>query len=241
MSDADVAYLPAHELSERIRTKQLSSLEATDYFIRRIEAKDADLNAVVVRDFDRARDDARERDRQLARGDSVGPLHGLPMTIKEQYHRAGLPTTFGYPELVRNVPTWDSDVASALQAAGAVLTGKTNVPLGGADFQSYNEVYGTTNNPWDLARSPGGSSGGSAAALAAGLRQAFWSGLVTAPYLPSTVFPTGLSRRGLPIGLQAVGGAYRDYQTIDFTRLLAKEIGGFRRPPADWGRSTVPE
>ena len=486
MSDAEIAYLPARRLSERIRTKQLGSLEATDLFIRRIEARDEGVNAVVVRDFDRARDDARERDRRLARGDRVGPLHGVPMTIKEQYHRAGLPTTFGYAELAHNIPTWDSDMATALQAAGAVLMGKTNVPLGGADFQTYNDLYGTTNNPWNPARTPGGSSGGSAAALAAGLtpleagsdiagsirnpahfcgvyghkptwgivsqrghttvvthptpdldlvvcgplartpedlalalrvvagpsiwnsgwrldlpaptktrlaefrvavwasddvapvddeiadrarlvaralrdagatvsevarpdidpqhshetyqnlsysvvfasvppeeyernrrdaeryaptdrsgpavisrsmvlshadwlredarrgrlrlrwaeffrdwdilicpqmavpafehdhstpieertvpvngapqeywKQAFWSGLVTAPCLPSTVFPTGLSRQGLPIGLQAVGDAYRDYQTIDFTRLLAREVGGFRRPPID--------
>ncbi|MYE82552.1 MAG: amidase [Gammaproteobacteria bacterium] len=486
MSDADVAYLPAYRLRERLRTGQLSSLEATDLFIARIEARDADINAVVVRDFDRARDDARKRDRRLARGHDVGSLHGLPMTIKEQYHRAGLPTTFGYPELADNVPTWDSDLTVALRAAGAVIIGKTNVPLGGADFQTYNDLYGTTNNPWDLARTPGGSSGGSAAALAAGFapleagsdiagsirnpahfcgvyghkptwgivsqrghtpvlkhptpdldlvvcgplartpedlalalrvvagrsiwnsgwrldlpaptktrlsefrvavwpnddiapvddeiadrvrmvaqvlrdagatvsevarpdidpryshetyrnlsysvvfasvppeeyernrrdaeryapddrsdravsarsmvlshadwlradarrtrlrlrwaeffrdwdilicpqmaapafehdhtvpieertvlvngepqeywKQAFWSGLVTAPYLPSTVFPTGLCRQGLPIGLQAVGGAYQDYRTIDFTRLLAEEIGGFRRPPVD--------
>ena len=486
MSDVDVAYLPAYRLCERIRAGQLSSLEATDLFIARIEAQDADINAVVVRDFDRARDDARERDRRFARGGDLGPLHGLPMTIKEQYHRAGLATTFGYPELADNIPTWDSDMAAALQAAGAVIIGKTNVPLGGADFQTYNDLYGTTNNPWDLARTPGGSSGGSAAALAAGLtpleagsdiagsirnpahfcgvyghkptwgivsqrghaavvthpvpdldlvvcgplartpedlalalrvvagqsiwnsgwrldlaaptktrlaefrvavwpsdefapvddeiadrarmiaevlreagatvsetarpdidlrrshetyqnlsysvvfasvppeqyernrrnaeryapndrsdqavsarsmvlshadwlradgrrgrlrlrwaeffrdwdilicpqmavpafehdhtmpieertvlvngepqdywRQAFWSGLVTAPYLPSTVFPTGLSSQGLPIGLQAVGGAYQDYRTIDFTRLLAQEIGGFQRPPVD--------
>ena len=485
MSDADVAYLPAHRLAERIRTKQLSSLEATDLFIERIEGLDADINAVVVRDFDRARDEAGKRDRQLAKGDGVGPLHGVPMTIKEQYHRVGLPTTFGFPELAYNIPSWDSDMAGALQAAGAVLVGKTNVPLVGADFQTYNDIYGTTNNPWDLARSPGGSSGGSAAALAAGFtpleagsdiagsirnpahfcgvyghkptwgivsqrghatvvkhpvpdmdlvacgplartpedlalaldvvagpsiwnsgwrldlpppaktrldefrvavwpsddvapvddeiasrvrmvaqvlreagatvsevarpdidprrshetyqnlsyslvnawvppeqyernkrdaaryapndtsdravsarsmvlshaawvradarrgrlrlrwaeffrdwdilicpqmavaafehdhttpipdrtvlvngapqdyfRQAFWSGLATAPYLPSTVFPTGPSRQGLPIGLQAVGAAYHDYQTIDFTRLLAAEIGGFQRPPS---------
>ena len=169
MSDADIAYLPAYELAEGLRTRQLSSLEATDLFIRRIEARDGDINAVVVRDFDRARDAAGERDRQLARGDGAGPLHGLPMTIKEQYHRAGLPTTFGYPELARNIPTWDSDMAAALQAAGAVLIGKTNVPLGGADYQTYNDLYGTTNNPWDPTRGPGGSSGGSAAALAAGL------------------------------------------------------------------------
>ena len=486
MSDADVAYLPAYRLCERIRTGQLGSLEATDLFIRRIEARDGDINAVVVRDFDRARDDARERDRRLARGGDAGPLHGLPMTLKEQYHRAGLPTTFGHPELADNIPTWDSDMVAALRAAGAVIIGKTNAPLGGADFQTYNDLYGTTNNPWDFARTPGGSSGGSAAALAAGLtpleagsdiagsirnpahfcgvyghkptwgivsqrghaavvqhptpdldlvvcgplartpedlalalrvvagqsiwnsgwrldlpaptktrlsefrvavwptddmapvndeiadrarmvaqalrdagatvseearpnidlrhshetyrnlsyslvfasvppdeyernrrnaeryapddrsdravsarsmvlshadwlradgrrtrlrlrwadffrdwdilicpqmavpafehdhtlpieertvlvngepqdywRQAFWAGLVTAAYLPSTVFPTGLSRRGLPIGLQAVGGAYQDYRTIDFTRLLAEEIGGFQRPPVD--------
>ena len=476
----NLAFATASEIAERIRRRELGSLEAADYFIERIERHDDVVNAVVVRDFDRAREAAREADRAMA---PSGPLHGVPLTVKEGYHVAGLPTTFGYRALLDDAPNWDSDCVARYKAAGAVLLGKTNMALGGADFQTYNEAYGTTNNPWDAARIPGGSSGGSSAALAAGLtpleagsdiggsirnpahfcgvyghkptfgivsqaghstmlqpgpatdlvvcgpmsrsaedlalaldvvagppsldaagwrldlprptkahikdyrvaiwpddanapvdheiaaravsvgetlarlgvqvsdsarpaidarrgfetylellhsvmaagvgreqfeknqhcaaqtdpndhsdraimsramvlshagwlgangrrealrhawreffkewdilicpqmavtafphdhspfatrtidvngeaqpyfQQLFWSGLVTAPYLPSTVFPAGLSSEGLPIGLQAVGAAYRDHVTIDFTRLLAQEIGGFKAPP----------
>ena len=98
-----------------------------------------------------------------------GPLHGLPMTVKDSYDVAGLPTTWGVPELRDNVPTTNAVAVDRLLAAGAVIFGKTNIPYNLADFQSYNDIYGTTNNPWDLERVPGGSSGGAAAALAAGL------------------------------------------------------------------------
>ena len=475
-----LAFSTAADIAGRIRRRELGSLEATDYFIERIERLDGEVNAVAVRDFDRAREAARAADRAV---EPVGQLHGVPMTVKEGYHLAGLPTTFGYPELKDNTPDWDSDCVARYKAAGAIVLGKTNMAYAGADFQTYNEVYGTTNNPWDLERIPGGSSGGSSAALAAGLtpleagsdiggsirnpahfcgvyghkptfgvvsqtghstmltpgpatdlvvcgpmarsaedltlsltvvagpsnldapgwrvdlprpskqdladyrvavwaddgnspvdheiaeraasigetlsrlgarvsdtarpaidvrggfetylellhsvmaagvgpeqteknqryaaetepadrsdraimsramvlshagwlgangrrerlryawreffedwdilvcpqmatpafphdhspmqtrtisvnghsqpyfQQLFWSGLVTGPYLPSTVFPTGLSSGGLPIGLQAVGAAYRDHGTIEFTRLLAQEIGGFQAPP----------
>ena len=100
----------------------------------------------------------------------MGPLYGVPMTIKESYNIAGLPTTNGRPDMKDNIAEIDALAVTRLKEAGVVIFGKTNVPLNLADFQSYNEVYGTTNSPWDLKRGPGGSSGGSAAALAAGLR-----------------------------------------------------------------------
>ena len=161
-----LAFATAADIAERIRRREIGSLEATDYFIERIERLDGDVNAVAVRDFDRAREAARAADRAAQPG---GPLHGVPMTVKEGYHLSGKPTTFGYVELKDNTADWDSDCVVRYKAAGAILLGKTNMAFAGADFQTYNDVYGTTNNPWDLERIPGGSSGGSSAALAAGL------------------------------------------------------------------------
>jgi amidase len=165
----DTGFSGAGELARMIREGEASCVELTDYFIQRIERFDADINAMAVRDFERARETARAADAQLARGEVVGPLHGVPMTIKESYDIAGLPTTWGVPMFKANIATCDSESVQAYKQAGAVFLGKTNVPLNLADFQSYNEIYGTTRNPWDLTRTPGGSSGGAAAALAAGL------------------------------------------------------------------------
>ena len=159
----------AVELAKAIREKRVSSLEITDLYIDRIERYDPDINAVVVKDFERAREAARRADKDLAGGRAQGQLHGVPMTIKEAYDVEGLPTTWGVPELKNNIATMDADLVARFRQAGAHFLCKTNVPLNLGDFQSFNEIYGTTNNPWDLARSPGGSSGGSAAALAAGL------------------------------------------------------------------------
>ena len=158
----------ATELAAAIKSGAVSSLELTDLYIDRIERHDGRTNAVVVRDFERGREAARAADAALARGEAHGALHGLPMTIKEAYNIRGLPTTWGVPELRDNIADDDADYVRRLKGAGAVLIGKTNVPLNLADFQSFNEIYGTTNNPWDLTRTPGGSSGGSSAALAAG-------------------------------------------------------------------------
>ncbi len=164
----EFAFHTAIELANDIRQKRISSVELTDLYIERIERYDGDINAVVVRNFDAARDAAVEADLRLAAGAEVGPLHGVPMTIKESYDLTGHPTTWGIPELRDNVATSDSESVRAFQEAGAHFLGKTNVPINLGDFQSYNAIYGTTNNPWDLTRTPGGSSGGSAAALAAG-------------------------------------------------------------------------
>ena len=160
-------YQSAAQLAEALRAKRLSSLELTDRLIARIEQLDTRLNAVVVRDFDRARDAAKAADAALARGDTA-PLLGVPMTVKESFNVAGLATTWGIPEAKGFRARDDALIVSRVRAAGAVILGKTNVPLVLADWQSYNAIYGVTRNPWDLERTPGGSSGGSSAALAAG-------------------------------------------------------------------------
>ncbi|MEM7016689.1 MAG: amidase [Pseudomonadota bacterium] len=161
-------YSSATELCRAIIDKEVSSVELTDMYINRIEKYDDKVNAVVVKDFERGREAAKDADAALAKGEIRGPLHGLPMTIKEAYDITGLPTTWGIPMLRHNIATKDADSVQRLKDAGALFIGKTNVPLNLADFQSYNDIYGTTNNPWDLTRTPGGSSGGSSAALAAG-------------------------------------------------------------------------
>ncbi len=165
----DLSFAGAGELAEKIRNKEISSRELTEHYISRIEILDGDLNAVVVRDFERARSAADEADVALSKGTVIGPLHGVPMTIKEAYNITGLPTTWGLPMLKDYIATSDAQAVIEFKNAGALFMGKTNVPLNLADFQSYNDIYGTTNNPWNLSRIPGGSSGGSAAALAAGL------------------------------------------------------------------------
>jgi len=165
----DVPFRSARQLAADIRRKKIGCLELLDLYLARVEKYDGALNAVVVRDVERALTRARRADRALAKGDVWGPLHGVPMTVKESYDVAGLPTTWGVPTYKSNVATTNAVVVDRLLAAGVVLFGKTNVPLFLADWQSFNTIYGTTNNPWDVTRSPGGSSGGSAAALAAGL------------------------------------------------------------------------
>jgi amidase len=157
----------AKELVSALNGRKLSAVELLDRLIARIEKYDPQLNALVVRDFDRAREAAETADAALARGDRQALL-GVPITIKESYNIAGLPTTWGIPMFKDFRPTEDALTVARVRAAGAVILGKTNVPIRLGDWQSYNEIYGTTNNPWDSRRTPGGSSGGSAAALAAG-------------------------------------------------------------------------
>jgi amidase len=160
-------FASATELRSELRAGKTTAGELTELYIRRIEQYDTKLNAVVVRDFERARQAARAAD---AAGDSATtPLHGLPITLKESINVAGLRTTCGVPEWQGFVSQHDAPAWTRLRAAGAILVGKTNVPPMLADWQSSNPVYGRANNPWDLGRTPGGSSGGSAAALAAGL------------------------------------------------------------------------
>ncbi|MFJ1586012.1 amidase [Streptomyces sp. NPDC088197] len=163
----DRSFQTAEELSAALRAGDVTSAELTDEAIARIERDDEAVNAICVPDFDRARAAAREADAARARGEDR-PLLGIPVTVKESYDVAGLPTTWGMPQHRNHLPAEDAVQVSRLRAAGAVVLGKTNVPVGLQDIQSFNEIYGTTNNPWDHGRTSGGSSGGSAAALASG-------------------------------------------------------------------------
>src|SRR5437016_6139729 len=165
--NAKSEYRTARQLVAALAERKLSSAELVDQAIARIEAYDTRINAVVVRDFERAHAAAQAADAALARGERR-PLLGLPITVKEAFNVAGLPTTWGIPAFKGWQPAQDALAVARLKAAGAVVLGKTNIPLAISDWQSFNDVYGTTNNPWDLGRTPGGSSGGSAAALAAG-------------------------------------------------------------------------
>lgn len=161
-------FADATTLVASLRNGTVSALELFYRAIDRIQRHDGALNAVVVRDFERARAAALAADAALARGDRR-PLLGVPMTVKESFNVAGLPTTWGIPGTSGKLAASDAVAVSRLRSAGAVILGKTNVPTNLEDFQSVNPVYGWTRNPWNLERTPGGSSGGAAAALAAGL------------------------------------------------------------------------
>jgi amidase len=165
----DLAFRGATELSAAIRGREIGARELLEHYLARVERHNPALNAIIALDVERARRRAEEADAALARGENWGPLHGLPMTVKESFDVVGMPTTWGLPELKDNLPAANALAVDRLLAAGAVIFGKTNVPVMLADSQSYNPVYGTTNNPWNRSLTPGGSSGGAAAALAAGL------------------------------------------------------------------------
>ncbi len=167
MAKSQWSFGTATELSAALAAKKVSAVELTQDAIDRIERHDGKINAVCVRDFSRALDAARAADAALARGESK-PLLGIPLTVKESYNVGGLPTTWGFPAQKDFVAPEDALSIARVKEAGGVVLGKTNVPIGLGDWQSYNEIYGTTNNPYDLGRTPGGSSGGSSAALAAG-------------------------------------------------------------------------
>lgn len=165
----DLAFDSALELATRIRRKKIGCAELLEHYLDRVCRLNGDLNAVCAFDIETARKRARAADKAVAKGAALGPLHGVPMTVKESFDVAGLPTTWGRPDMKRNVATRNAVAVDRLLAAGANVFGKTNVPVMLADWQTFNPLYGTTNNPWDHSRVPGGSSGGAAAALAAGL------------------------------------------------------------------------
>lgn len=161
-------FASALDIAADIRDKKYSSEDITQAYIDRIERYDNEINAVVVRRFEQALEEARQADEALAAGKAQGPLHGVPMTIKESYVMADTASTWGIEDFRNNTSKEDGLAVKRFKQAGALFLGKTNVPVNLADFQSYNPIYGTTGNPWDTSRTPGGSSGGSAAALAAG-------------------------------------------------------------------------
>ena len=169
MPSDDVLTWTAGRLAGAIRRREIGSSELLSIALDRIDRLDPKLNAVVTFDAERARAQAAAADEATARGESTGPLHGLPITVKDALEVAGVRSTGGAIELTDHVPAADAPAVARLRAAGAVVFGKTNVPRWSGDLQTYNEIFGTTNNPWDPARVPGGSSGGAAAAVAAGL------------------------------------------------------------------------
>ncbi len=158
----------ATSLKAMLEKKEVSAREALELYLQRIERHNPELNLVVALDAERARAQARTVDDARARGEALPPLAGLPITVKDAFETEGLVTTCGIPDLRSHVPHRDAEPVARLKAAGAIVFGKTNLPMGAADWQSYNPVYGRSNNPWNVERTVGGSSGGSAGAIAAG-------------------------------------------------------------------------
>src|SRR5882724_4134413 len=169
MMTAALPFQTAKQLAAAIRKKKIGCLELLDLYLKRVATHNPKLNAIIATDIAGARKRAKAADKAVKAGKKLGPLHGVPMTIKESFDVAGYSTTWGAPVFKNHKAEKNSLVAQRMIDAGVTLFGKTNVPLMLADWQSYNEIYGVTNNPWDLGRTPGGSSGGSGAALAAGL------------------------------------------------------------------------
>jgi amidase len=165
----DLGLAPATALAAAIRDRTISSRELLDLYLRRGERLNPSINAVVTFDLDRAAEAARAADDKTAGDGELGPLHGLPITIKDAIETAGLRSTGGAVELQDHLPESDAPAVARLKAAGAIVYGKTNVPRWSGDIQTFNDLFGVTNNPWDLTRTPGGSSGGAAAAVATGL------------------------------------------------------------------------
>ncbi|MBV1907115.1 MAG: amidase [Pseudomonadales bacterium] len=169
MTTSELAFSSASDLASLIRKREISSVELLNLYFDRVDQYNPALNAIILQIRDQALQQAEFCDAELARGAETGPLHGVPITTKESFAIQGLPCCWGIPELASELSTEDALAVQRLKQAGAVVFGKTNIPIRLADFQSYNEVYGCTNNPWDHSRAPGGSSGGAAAAVASGM------------------------------------------------------------------------
>ncbi|WP_449288136.1 amidase [Marinobacter salarius] len=162
-------YRSAAELISDLKNGELTSVDVTQAFLNRIRQCNDTINAVVTLDEEKALEKARQADEVRAQGETLGALHGLPLTLKDTWEVAGMACTAGAPALKDYIPTKHADVVQRLEDAGAIILGKTNVPIYATDLQSYNKLFGVTNNPHNLAHTPGGSSGGAAAALAAGM------------------------------------------------------------------------
>jgi amidase len=223
---SELATATASQLAARLRKKDVSSVELTEAHIARIEALDGPINAVVVRDFERARSDARAADAALAKGEANRPLLGVPMTVKESYDLAGHPTTWGLEAFREHRAHNDALAVQRLKQAGAVVMGKTNVPPFLADWQSSNPIYGRTNNPYDVTRSPGGSSGGGAAALAMGFSAlelgSDIGGSIRGPAAFCGVFGHKASWGIVPQGGHAAGGAISAHTLLAVCGPLAR-------------------
>ena len=169
MEATELCYTPATQLAAAIRTKQVSPVEVVDAVLARIERLNPRLNAYCTVTADLARATARAAEAAVLRREALGPLHGVPYSLKDLTPTQGIRTTFGSKIFEHHVPTEDAILVERLRAAGGILLGKTNTPEFGCKGMTDNKIFGTTYNPWNLARTPGGSSGGAGAAVAAGL------------------------------------------------------------------------
>ena len=166
---SELLFCTATELARKIRCREASAVDVLEAHLRQIHEHNPALNAIVTIDEERALERAREADTAMARGESWGPLHGVPVTIKDSFETAGLRTTSSFKPLSDHRPKQDASVVARMRDAGAIILGKTNMPELALDIQSNSPIFGRANNPWDLERTPGGSTGGGAAAVAAGL------------------------------------------------------------------------
>lgn len=221
----DLAKTTAAGLSAGLKKKAFSATELCDASVARIEALDSKINAVVVRDFDRARSDARQADQAIARGE-FKPLTGIPMTVKESFDLRGHPTTWGFPEHHEHRAREDALAVQRLKTAGAIVLGKTNVPPALGDWQSTNPIYGRTNNPHDLGRSPGGSSGGGAASIAMGFAAcevgSDIGGSIRVPAAFCGVYGHKTSHGVIPMGGHMYGGLLMAPQLLSVIGPLAR-------------------
>jgi len=199
----DLLFATACELAAVIRERRVSATEVLEAYLSQIARHNPALNAIVTLDEERARARAIAADKALARGEVWGPLHGVPVTIKDSFATAGIRTTSGYPPLADYIPAEDATVVARLKAAGAIVLGKTNTPILVQGFQSDNPIFGRSNNPWDLTRTPGGSTGGGAAALAAGMSPleigSDYGGSVRIPAHYCGLFSTKPTERRVPL------------------------------------------
>lgn len=226
------AFAPAHLLADAIRARKISATEVLEHHLARIARYNPQLNAIVTLDEESARERAHAADAKLASGAEVGPLHGVPMTLKDGHATAGMRTTIGIQAFANHVPSEDSTVAARLKRAGAIIIGKTNVPPRLRDIQTFNPIFGRTNNPWNMERTPCGSSGGAAAALAAGLVPleigSDAGGSIRGPAHCCGVFGFKPTERTVP-----VTGSYADPPTMQRNFRILLSIGPLARTVDD--------
>ena len=203
----NLLYRSAFEIAADIKTQRITSREVLEFFLHRVATINPQINAVVALDEERALARADEADIAARAGEDWGPLHGVPLTIKDARCTEGLVTVGGIPECREHVPSKNAVAVQRYINAGAIVFGKTNVPFMSSDLQSFNEIYGTTNNPWNTQRTCGGSSGGAAAA------------------------PIGATQSGLPIGVQIVAPFLGDRTSLAVAKILEKHHRSFTPPP----------
>ena len=230
--DSDLCFRSASELAHLVRERDVSARELVEAHIRRIEQVNPQINAVVQLDAERALEAACSADQALVQGIPVGPLHGVPFTAKDNFETAGIITAIGVAERASVVPTQDATAVARLKAAGAILLGKTNCPPWGGGSETENEVYGRTNNPYDLERSVSGSSGGEAAIIAAG-GSAFGIGSDSGGSIRDPAHFCGLAALKPTAGLIPVTGVLDDEGRIGVTSDPRTQVGPIARSVAD--------